>query len=146
MGRMHTKPPRVIAPNDVDKDLKNGKALLGCQVPVVVASPFSKEDVNNPRINSVLYDHTSVLKFIEWQYGLPPLTKRDASDEIGNLASKLDFSNLDPTVPSLPVVNKVNAKGCKTSVLVDGHENGNADMLALLKSEGMESWPVAHER
>jgi phospholipase C len=105
MGRMHTKPPRVIAPNDVDKDLKNGKALLGCQVPVVVASPFSKEDVNNPRINSVLYDHTSVLKFIEWQHGLPPLTKRDASDEIGNLASKLDFSNFDPTVPSLPVVN-----------------------------------------
>ena len=142
----HIVPPRVIAPNDVDKDLKNGKALLGCRVPVVVASPFSKGDVNNPRINSDLYDHTSVLKFIEWRYGLPPLTKRDASNEIGNLASALDFNNPDPTVPSLPVVNKVNAKGCGASVIVDGHEGGNADMVALLKSERMEGWPVSSRR
>jgi phospholipase C len=142
----HIRPPRVIAPNDVDKDLKNGKALLGCRVPVVVASPFSKGDVNNPRINSDLYDHTSVLKFIEWRYGLPPLTKRDASNEIGNLASALDFNNPDPTVPSLPVVNKVNAKGCGASVIVDGHEGGNADMVALLKSERMEGWPVSSRR
>ena len=26
----------------------------------------------------LLYDHTSVLKFIEWRWGLAPLTARDA--------------------------------------------------------------------
>jgi phospholipase C len=136
------KPPRVIAPNDVDKDLKGGKALLGCRVPTIVASPFSKGNPDSPRINSLLYDHTSVLKFIEWRYGLRPLTKRDASNEIANLAYALDFSNPDPTVPSLPEAKKVNAKGCGADVIVDGHEGGNADMLALLKSDRMEGWPV----
>jgi phospholipase C len=137
----HIKPPRVIAPNDVDKDLKGGKALLGCRVPVVVASPFSKGKPEDPRINSLLYDHTSVLKFIEWRYSLPPLTKRDASNEIGNLARALDFNNPDTSVPSLPAAKKVHAQGCGASVIVDGHEGGNADMLALLHSERMKGWP-----
>ncbi len=72
-------PPRVIAANDVDTDLVNGYALLGCRVPVVVVSPLSQgSNPATPRINSLLYDHTSVLKMIEWRYNLPPLTPRDA--------------------------------------------------------------------
>src|SRR5580698_3228553 len=58
-------PPRVIAANDVDTDLVNGNALLGCRVPTVVVSPFSGGTPATPRINSALYDHTSVLKLIE---------------------------------------------------------------------------------
>jgi phospholipase C len=29
----HVVPPRMVAPNDVDTDLVNGNALLGCRVP-----------------------------------------------------------------------------------------------------------------
>jgi phospholipase C len=79
----HIVPPRVIAPNDVDSDLVDGRALLGCRVPVIVASPFSRGNPTTPTINSQLYDHTSILKLIEWRWGLKPLTKRDAA--INNL-------------------------------------------------------------
>ena len=98
-------PPRVIAPNDVDTDLVDGDALLGCRVPVVIVSPFTRGNTATPRINSLLYDHTSVLKLIEWRYNLPPLTSRDASDEVANLALALNLATPDFTVPTLPVIS-----------------------------------------
>ena len=99
-------PPRVIAPNEVDTDLVDGNALLGCRVPVVVVSPFTRSsNAAVPRIDSSLYDHTSVLKFIEWRYGLQPLTKRDASEQIANLALALNFAAPDFSVPPIPVIS-----------------------------------------
>ncbi len=50
---------------------------------------------------SALYDHTSVLKLIEWRFGLEPLTARDASDEIANPALALRFTSPEPSVPWL---------------------------------------------
>jgi len=47
--------------------------------------------------------NTSVLKLIEWRWGLAPLTPRDASTDVNNLAYALNFSQPDATVPSLPV-------------------------------------------
>lgn len=81
----HVPPPRIIAPNQTDPDLVDGRALLGFRVPAIVASPFTRGSPANPRVNHLLYDHTSILKFIEWRWNLPPLTARDASDEINNL-------------------------------------------------------------
>jgi phospholipase C len=98
----HVAPPRAAAPNDVDPDIVNGKTLLGMRVPVVVVSPFSKGDANNPRINSTVFDHTSILKLIEWRWRLAPLTARDASNDIGNLLDALDLSHPNASVPGLP--------------------------------------------
>lgn len=100
----HVVPPRVIAPNTLDTDLVNGQALLGCRVPTIVVSPFSKGNPAKPRIDSLLYDHTSVLKMIEWRWGLNPLTARDASDEVANLALALNFAQQDTSLPTLPVI------------------------------------------
>src|SRR5579859_407080 len=75
-------PPRVIAANDVDTDIVNGQVLLGCRVPTIVVSPFTRGNTATPRIDSTLYDHTSVLKLIEWRYNLPPLSPRDASNQV----------------------------------------------------------------
>jgi phospholipase C len=100
----HAVPPRVIAANAIDTDLVNGKALLGCRVPVLVVSPFSRGTPEKPRIDSLLYDHTSVLKLIEWRWQLEPLTARDASNEIANLAHALDLNNLDTSLPNLPFI------------------------------------------
>jgi phospholipase C len=71
-------------------------------LPVVVASPFSAGNPNSPIINSLVFDHTSVLKLVEWRWGLPSLTARDASSDIYNLAYALDFSNPQTAVPNLP--------------------------------------------
>jgi hypothetical protein len=47
----------------------------GFRVPVAVVSPYSKRHY----VSHVVDDHTSILKFIETRYGLPPLTARDAA-------------------------------------------------------------------
>ena len=50
----------------------------------------------------MVFDHTSVLKMIEWRWGLSPLTPRDASSDITNLAYALDFTQSQTAVPTLP--------------------------------------------
>jgi len=133
----HVVPPRVIAPNNVDTDLVDGKALLGCRVPVVVASPFSVGNPAKPRINSLLYDHCSVLKLIEWRWNLSPLTLRDESDEIANLALALDFKNPNLTVPALPQVAQPIPTPCG---LFQGNDNEAYDFYLLLTSDIMKDW------
>ena len=98
----HVPPPRATAPNDVDPDLVDGRALLGMRVPVVIASPFTRGDPAAPRVVSQTFDHTSVLKLIEWRWHLRPLTLRDASNDVGNLLAALNLSDPDAAVPTLP--------------------------------------------
>ena len=163
----HVAPPRVIAPNNVDTDLVDGKALLGCRVPTVIVSPFTRGNPAKPRINSLLFDHTSVLKLIEWRWGLAPLTARDASDEIANLALALDFSSVDTSVPELPVIANPPLDPCTfNDILESFDENGkpivnseramtvakqkNAtgadeevyDFYLLLKSDRVKGWQI----
>jgi phospholipase C len=61
--------------------------LRGFRVPALVISPRA----HRGGIGSGLYDHTSILKLIEWRFGLPALTPRDAA--ANNLAEVLDFAN-----------------------------------------------------
>jgi phospholipase C len=98
----HVAPPRATAPNNLDPDLVNGKALLGFRVPTLIASPFSVGRPNDPRVSALIFDHTSVLKLIEWRWGLKPLTARDASNDIQNLAYALNFDHPNASVPTLP--------------------------------------------
>jgi phospholipase C len=98
----HVAPPTSIAANDVDPPDDDGEVLLGMRVPVIVASPWTRGH-HRPRVRSELFDHTSILKLIEWRYDLPHLTARDApSSNITNLAHALDFRRPDPRVPVLP--------------------------------------------
>ncbi|HEY2945200.1 MAG TPA: alkaline phosphatase family protein [Vicinamibacteria bacterium] len=98
----HVPPPRAAAPNGVDPDLVNGKALLGFRVPTIVASPFTRGEPDDPKVKGMTFDHTSILKLIEWRFGLDPLTARDASRDVENLARALKFKHPDATVPILP--------------------------------------------
>lgn len=47
----------------------------GFRVPCLVISPYAKEGF----IDNTQYDHTSILKFIETVFSLPPLAQRDAA-------------------------------------------------------------------
>ena len=99
----HVPPPRVVAPNNVDTDIVNGQVLLGLRIPPVVVSPFTRNvNPNKPRVLHDVFDHTSVLKLVEWRWNLPPLTARDASTEITNLNAALDFHNPQTALPGLP--------------------------------------------
>jgi phospholipase C len=163
----HVVPPRVIAPNAVDTDLVNGQALLGCRVPTLIVSPFASGNPAKPRINSLLYDHTSVLKMIEWRWGLEPLTARDASNEIANLASALNFTSQDASVPTLPVIAEPPLDPCTLEDIFEsldqsgtpvvngaqamavaqarnnrGEDNETYDFYLLLKSERTQGWTI----
>jgi phospholipase C len=114
----------VVAPNNVDTDLVNGQALLGCRVPTLIVSPFARGTPAQPRLSSLLYDHTSVLKLIEWRWNLAPLTARDASDEVANLAYALDFTAPDTSVPELPVIAEPATVSCTLDDILDSGGTG----------------------
>src|SRR2546421_11750087 len=64
--------------------------------------PFTRMDRLHPRVVSTVFDHTAILKLIEWRWNLKPLTARDASSDVGNLAFALDLAHPDATLPALP--------------------------------------------
>jgi phospholipase C len=52
---------------------------------MLVISPYARKGF----VDHTMYDTTSILKFIEWRYGLKPLAERDA--EANNLLGAFDF-------------------------------------------------------
>ncbi len=142
----HVAPPRATAANLVDDDIVRGKSLLGFRIPVVIASPFSRrrheddddeqEDRNRlrPRVVSDLFDHTAVLKFIEWRWRLAPLTPRDASRDITNLAQALNFRHPNFSVTDLPLPAAPPAVPCPS-----GLASLSAPMTRTLEDDG-EGW------
>ncbi len=73
----HVKPPKAVPPGDLVTFSDDGVNFkfnqLGVRVPAIVVSPFIKKGV----IDSVIYDHTSVLATLERLFGLDNLTERD---------------------------------------------------------------------
>jgi phospholipase C len=135
-------PPRLIAPNGVDTDLVDGKALVGCRVPVLVISPWTRGTPATPRVSSLFCDHTSVLKLIEWRYNLPPLTARDASNDVGNLVDVLDFSSPDYSVPELATVTPPIPTPCGLFELGGEVGNESYDFFKLLISDLTSNWKL----
>ncbi len=70
-------------------DVNPAYELRGFRVPAIVVSPLARRGY----VAKGVYDHTSVLKMIEWRWGLAPLAPRDAA--ANNLAEVLDFGNPD---------------------------------------------------
>ncbi|CAB3767683.1 phospholipase C [Burkholderia sp. MSh2] len=72
---------------------------LGPRVPMFVVSPWSKGGF----VCSQVFDHTSVLQFIEKRFGVMETNISPWRRAIcGDLTSALDFSKSDATLPALP--------------------------------------------
>ncbi len=56
-------------------ELYTGFDRYGVRVPVIVVSPYAKRNF----VSHTVYDHTSILRFIETKFRLPALTSRDAN-------------------------------------------------------------------
>jgi phospholipase C len=65
----------------------------GARVPTLIVSPWARRGF----VDHTLYDTTSILRFIEWRWSLPPLGTRDAS--ANNLLPAFDFTQAPPRVP-----------------------------------------------
>ena len=70
---------------------------LGFRVPALIVSPFAPRQFVARRA----FDHTSVLKLIEWRWNLAPLTVRDAT--ANNLAAILNFDQPNLSAPAFSV-------------------------------------------
>jgi phospholipase C len=101
----HVPPPAAIPPDLIPpvvqpgEELYEGFARYGFRVPSVVVSPYAKRD----HVSHVVYDHTSVLAFVERKWNLPAFTYRDAN--ANDLTDFLDLGALaagNPTFPELP--------------------------------------------
>jgi phospholipase C len=77
-----------VAPPQVDQ------AGLGPRVPLLIISPFAREG----QVSHTVYEHSSILKFVETRYGLPPLTARD-----GGASDMLDSFDFDQE-PQPPLI------------------------------------------
>lgn len=95
----HVPPP--LAP-DVDRALRQ----RGFRVPCLLISPFARRG----HVAHGLYDHTSVLKMIEWRWGLEALSVRDA--RAANLAGALDFSRRELAAPDFRVPRVLAGRPC----------------------------------
>ena len=72
----HVPPPTAPVPA-ADEAIRAGTedGLLGFRTPCFLISPYAQR----ASVSHVVFDHTSILKMIEWRWGLQPLTVRDAA-------------------------------------------------------------------
>ena len=90
----HVPPP--LGPIPPADQLAGSDGRLGFRVPCVIVSPFAPAEPSH-----IEFEHSSVLRMIEWRWSLQPLTERDAT--ANNLALALDFSlNRQPRQYSVP--------------------------------------------
>jgi phospholipase C len=91
--------PAVSDPTVIGSSAITSPIGLGFRVPVLIVSPFSRGGF----VSSNLFDHTSVLRFLETRFGaeVPNLSAwRRAA--VGDLTSALNFKKPDQLIPNLP--------------------------------------------
>jgi phospholipase C len=88
----------------------NGPIGLGFRVPMLIVSPFSRGGF----VSSDVFDHTSVLRFLEARFGVPvPNLTSWRRGHTGDLTSAFNFAAPDTSIPSLPTITA--GGGCSTS-------------------------------
>ena len=97
----HVAPP-------VRADADRAHAQAGFRVPTIVVSPFAPRHA----VAHQHYDHASILKLVEWRWGLKPLSARDAAAR--NLAEALDFTAPNRRPPTIPRVLDPGPHVCRT--------------------------------
>lgn len=86
----HLPPPVRLPVPAIQAAIGDLDGRLGFRVPCVVISPMAKRGY----VATGQYDHSSILRMIEWRFALTPLTERDR--DAGNLAEVLDFAHPNP--------------------------------------------------
>ena len=91
--------PAVPDPTVAGNPPISGPIGLGFRVPMMVISPFSRGGF----VSSDLFDHTSVLRFLETRFGaeVPNLSAWRRST-VGDMTSAFNFTKPDTSIPSLP--------------------------------------------
>jgi phospholipase C len=124
-------PPTAIPPAD---QAVGNDGLLGFRVPCVVVSPFARRAY----IPGTTFDHTSVLKMIEWRWDLEPLTVRD--ERANNLAEVLDFKAKKQRAKLFAVPTGPFGGACPSDDVTSASER--ATWLDLRDMARLFGWPI----
>ncbi|WP_329054047.1 phospholipase C, phosphocholine-specific [Amycolatopsis sp. NBC_01488] len=107
-------PGEYLPGNRPEKGAASGPPLpigLGPRVPMTVVSPWSR----GGWVNSQVFDHTSVLRFLEtWTGVREPNISAWRRAICGDLTSCFDFRAHDTTIPLLPDANALRADADRT--------------------------------
>jgi len=93
-------------PPPVARDVNPAYTQCGFRVPCLLISPFAARG----RVSHTTFDHTSILRLVEWRWALEPLSVRD--EEANNLATALDFSRRVLSTPKLAAPRFVAGAAC----------------------------------
>ncbi len=97
----HALPP-FPTPGTTDEYVAGLPVGLGPRVPMMIVSPWSA----GGWVNSQVFDHTSVIRFLEQVTGVQEPNISDWRRAVcGDLTSCFDFSVFHPAVPSLPDID-----------------------------------------
>ena len=96
----HVPPPAAAA------DANPAYVQRGFRIPCLLISPFARR----AHVAHGVYDHTSILKLVEWRWRLAPLTPRDA--HANNLAGALDFAHPTLVAPKISAPRLVVGAAC----------------------------------
>ncbi len=111
----HVVPPKACVPDTIALEApatpEQKFDQYGIRVPFVVISPYAKKKFVSHRV----YDHTSILRFVESRFTLPALSGRDANAE--GPWDVFDFAappNLSPSSPPDVAVDDKTFSECST--------------------------------
>ncbi|MFN8133001.1 MAG: alkaline phosphatase family protein [Solirubrobacteraceae bacterium] len=91
----HVRPPSVPDARQ-SPDLAKNFGQMGFRVPAVVVSPYARRGA----VSHTTFGHESILKLVEYRYGLRPLTRRDA--RANSIGAAFNFRQRPRRPPSLP--------------------------------------------
>lgn len=110
----HVVPPKACAPDDAPIKLEPGDPevgfdQLGIRVPMIVVSPYAKKHFVGHRV----YDHTSLVRFVEAKFVMPALSNRDANAEAPwEMFDFEDPPHLAPPSVTIPEVDPAKVDAC----------------------------------
>lgn len=102
-------PPTAAPIPRADQLAGNQDGLRGFRTPNFIISPWTPRGA----VGHGLYDHTSILRMIEWRWDLLPLTVRDAT--ANNLANLLDFTQTNLEAPAFDVAEGPFGQECAST-------------------------------
>jgi phospholipase C len=115
----HVRPPRVPDIRN-DRDPNKDFGQMGIRIPAVAISPW----VRRGHVSHSIFGFESILKMIEYRFGVGPLTRRDAYAQ--NIARSFDWESKPRlALPSLP-----------DPAAVAGHQCSNRPPGAKVSADG----------
>jgi phospholipase C len=99
-------------------DVNPAYMLRGFRVPCLIISPWTQRGY----IGTNTYDHTSILKMIEWRWNLPALSVRDGA--AANIAEVLDFNHPNLNAPQYNVPGPYNTPCPSGARITPGSDAG----------------------